>query len=770
MSSFRLSRLGYAVLAGLVAAGALAAPASAAAGGTIQGDFTSSDNQPIAWASVNAYSATGAWLAGAGTDYRGHYEITDVPAGGVRIQFDDAGREQWAPGKRNIADATVYQVAAGGAVTVDEQQLPTGRIGGHLDRPQTSVVVVGGTDYVTGYTDENGDWALNVYPGTYRVSYRWDAVTQWAVRSPAEAGATTYPVAVGETVTVDDTALPTGTISGRLTKPDGSTPLEGAWMTLHHGDEELGYVLSTADGTYSFGETLARDGYTVSFDVGGVIQWIAGTLDPAKARRFTVVAGETTTADDALLGPSAMHGRLADPNGTPKVGYAVEVQGTGVLYEATTSSNGEWSVPKVLPGDYRISFRTPSWSRTQWAYGKSTQAEATVITVEPGQNAAVDDTWVPGATLVVNAVDATTGAPVSNFCVWVATPTDGSGCSTGSSVSIPDLVAGTFDAQVTPASTSYYLQARGVPVTLAVGATTTISVPVSKGGKVSITATDRATGKAVREICPMFQVLGRGGLLDGHGECTNAQGKIVSETLAPGTYEVFAVAPNTTYGHQWVGTSGGTGDQQAAARITVTAGSTVAAPAVRLDPAGRISGVVTDPSGAAVSGAYVGYSAWGDAGPSWGTRTGSNGAYLITGLGPYEWPLLFGNYDYPRQWSGHTGNRFEAEKVPVVAGTATTYNFTVRTSAALAGTVTVPAAPDAQWRLNAFNAVTGDLVGTFDSYSAGPGGTYRLPLTGPQTARLDWTYDTDSLHGKGTYDTPVIVPADGTENVDLTLE
>ncbi|GIM91388.1 carboxypeptidase-like regulatory domain-containing protein [Paractinoplanes toevensis] len=768
MSSFRLSRLGYAVLAGLVAAGALAAPASAAAGGTIQGDFTSSTNQPIAYASVNAYSPGGAWLAGGGTDELGHYVITDVPAGRVRIQFDDSGRQQWAPGKRTGAEATNYRITAGGTLTVDEQQLPTGRLGGHLDGPPTSVVVVGGVDQVSGYTDENGDWAIDVFPGTYRVSYRWDAVTQWAVQSATAAGAATYPVAAGQTVAVDDTRLPTGTFSGRLTEADGS-PLAEAWLTLHHGDEELGYVLSGADGTYSFGEALARDGYTVSFEVDDTVQWIAGTLDPAKARRFTVVAGETTTADDVMLGPSAVHGRLADPDGTSKVGYEVEVLGSGVSYSATTGSDGRWSVPKVLPGDYRVSFRTPDWSRTQWAYGKNTQDEATVITVEPGQDAAVDDTWVPGATLVVNAVDAATGAPVSDFCVWVATPTDGSGCATGSSVTIGDLPAGSYTALVSPASTSYYLQSRNVPVTLAVGTTTTISVPVTKGGKVSVSATDRATGKAVRDVCPMLQVLGRGGLPNGYGDCTGAQGKVVTAALAPGTYELFAVAPSNAYGHQWVGTDGGTGDQQAAARITVTAGGTVTAPAVRLDKPGTISGVVTDPAGAALSGVYVGYSAWGDSGPSWGTRTGSNGAYLITGLGPYQWPLLFGNNEYPRQWSGHTGNRFEAEKVPVTAGTATTYNFTVRTSAALAGTVTVPAAPAAQWRIHAFNAVTGDVMGSFDSYAAGPGGTYRMPLTGAQTVNLNWSYDTDTVHGNGTYDTPVAVPAEDTASLDLTL-
>ena len=147
-------------------------------------------------------------------------------------------------------------------------------------------------------------------------------------------------------------------------------------------------------------------------------------------------------------------------------------------------------------------------------------------------------------------------------------------------------------------------------------------------------------------------------------------------------------------------------------------------------------------------------------------------------LGPYPWPLLFSVYGYPRQWSGHEGNRFEAKSVTVVAGHTITYDFTPAKGSTLKGTVTVPAAPTANWRLNVVNAVTGDQMGVVDGSEAGPGGSYSLALIGDQEVKIAWSYYHDGSNTRGWYDhatdittaTMVGVPADGgTRKLDLTL-
>jgi hypothetical protein len=781
-----MARLGYAVVAGLMAAGALTAPAAAAGGGTVQGEFVTSDDQPIGYAYVTAYSGDDEWLDSTNTDSSGHFSFTDLPVGGIKLQFDNNGLQQWSPGVIEGADAKVYQLAAGAGLTVTEHQRPTGRLTGHFTGADGSQawasVVAQGVDnglYLNGYTGENSEWVIEAFPGTYTVNFTWDGSKQWAVQSPTADGATVYTVVAGQTTTIDDHKLPTGSITGHLTKADGS-PLTEAYVTLHQGDESIGWSSTDLDGNYSLGEVLAGDGYTVSFNVNnGTDQWISGTLDHNKARKISVIAGQTTTADDAQLAPSTMHGRLSDSTGGPVANYGVTVQlddpDNWVSYSAETDANGEWSVSDVFPGDYKVSFNTPDFHRTQWAYGKSAEADASLITVEAGGNVTVDETWLPGATLVVDAVDAATGAPVRDYCVWVTSPGDGSGCTNGTSVTVQDLPGGTYQLFANPGEDSYYLSADRQEVTLTPGQTTRATVRLALGGKVSFTATDRVTGSKLQQVCANLMVLGHGGLPDSPGDCTDGTGAGVTRSVAAGAYEMFAVAPRG-YGHQWVGANGGTGDQQAAARVNVVPGTTVAAPPVLLDKAGTITGVVTDKAGAPLADVDVAYSAWGDAGPAWDTQTDDKGKYTIGVLGPYRWPLLFGG-TFPREWSGHTANRFAAKTVKVVAGGTTTFNFTPQAKVAtLKGRVT---APSTQWRFHTFNAVTGDVMGSFDAYGAGAGGAYELKLTGDQKVKIDWIYfpADGSADVRGWYDhatgidtaTKVAIPATGTKKLNLTL-
>ncbi|MFI7547561.1 carboxypeptidase regulatory-like domain-containing protein [Actinoplanes sp. NPDC049599] len=787
MSRIRLARLGSAVAVGMLVAGAFAAPALAATG-TVQGVFTTSAGAPIAGASVTAYSGEGDWLKDTTTNSAGSYRLTGVTAGGVQLQFNNNGLEHWSPGVTDQEHATTYPLAAGGTLTVNEKQPATGTIAGHFSDasgepvPYANITVrgIGSWAWLYGSTDEQGAYSVEALPGTYKVSFKWESAEQWAVQAADEDAATAVTVTAGQTTTVDDHKLPTGTVSGHLTASDGS-PLTDARITLHRGQNQVGSATTGEEGNYSLGEALAGDGYTVSYSVGGGPDiYVPGTADPAKAREFTVVAGQQITVDDIQPLPATVHGTLTGDDGGPKAGYQVTValasNDNWIQLNATTDADGTWTVRDVSPGDYRVSFVGPDGGRSQWAYGKSTEGTATLIPVPGGGDITVDDTWLPGATLVVNAVDASTGAPVSDYCVWITSPGDGSGCATsGSQITVTDLPGGTYQMSANPGEGSYYLSTDFQPVTLTPGETTTATIKLALGGKVSFTATDHVSGAAVNRVCPAFAVLGHGGLPDGYGDCTDTTGKATSTSMAAGTYEMYAVAP-TGYGDQWVGRNGGTGEQKAAARIKVVPGKTVSAPAVLLDKAGTITGMVTDAAGKPLAGMDVAWSAWGDAGPSWDTDTDAQGRYTITDLGPYAWPLLFSGAGYPRQWSGHVGNRYQAETVPVLPSGTTTYNFTPVAGSTLKGKVTAPAG--ATWRIHAFNAATGDQMGTFDSSAAGPGGTYELKVIGSQQVKVDWSWyigenDHHGWHHNATdidTATKVGIPANGgTKKLNLTL-
>src|SRR5688500_1176762 len=93
-----LRRLGLAALSGVLAVGALTAPAAAAAGrGTVQGTFTTDSGEPIAGASVYAFTAGDQdFLAEATTDDDGRYKLRNVRATDVKVQFHTMGMTQWA--------------------------------------------------------------------------------------------------------------------------------------------------------------------------------------------------------------------------------------------------------------------------------------------------------------------------------------------------------------------------------------------------------------------------------------------------------------------------------------------------------------------------------------------------------------------------------------------------------------------------------------------------------------------------------------------------
>jgi hypothetical protein len=444
-----------------------------------------------------------------------------------------------------------------------------------------------------------------------------------------------------------------------------------------------------------------------------------------------------------------------------------------VSFETTTGADGAWSVEGVFPGSYVVSFVQPDYSRRQYAYGKGTAAAADRITVESGATATVDDTWADGATLVVRATDVATGAPVSDFCAWV-TQIDAGGCTAGDELELTDLAEGTFGVSVAPGEKSFYLYADDRATTLTAGQVTTLSVPLAQGGKASATITDRATGAAVRGACVDLAVLGRGGLGDGQGiACSNASGKLTTPALRPGTYEMFAYGVDGL-GHQWVGATGGTGDQRAAARITVKAGKVAKAPAVLLDRAGTITGTLTDGAGEPLADASVAYSSWGyGVGPSHDTETDAEGRWTLDVLGPYAWPLQF-SHGQERVWSGGGGNRFTAETIPVTSDATTTYDMALDPAAALTGKVTLSAGSDEKWwRLEAYNAATGDPVGVADGQGDG---TYTMPLAGAQPVKIHWHVSGDEFLD-GWYDgvtdwesaTKVRVPKSGPKSIDFTL-
>jgi hypothetical protein len=680
-----------------------------------------------------------------------------------------------------IGLAFVSGILAAGALTAPasaaDDAVITGALTDPAGKPVNEAMVfienVAGGGTQLAFTDQSGTYSSDVAPGTYRVSFQWHYLRQYAYQKVSADDAATFTVGAGETVRVDDRLLPTGTVRGHLTHRDG-TPLAFAGVSLHRDGPEAPTGSTDQDGFYSLGGILPGE-YQVSFEWQGTTQYMPGSVDRAGAATFTVVAGQTTTMDDSVLPPASLRGRLVDSDGRPLESFTVNAISGGLeTYSDVTDQNGEWSMTDVPAASYRVSFHNPQRTRVQWAYGKPDEQTATRIRAGGGQTATVDDTWLPDTTLVVKAADASSGAPVDRLCVRQS-PDQRPVCNgADGTVVLANLPAGpiTFDVE-TPAGSLYHWK-RGVSATVAANQTTTVTVPLALGGNVAITATDQVTGQSVPDACFSLRAIGRPESF-GVG-CTGADGRAAAhQAVVPGTYQVFVQAPGA-YGHQWVGASGGTGDQKAAARIVVKRGKTASVPAVRLDRAGTVTGVVTGADGAPLRSVSVSYAAldsraWGD--PE-RVYTNAAGRYSFGKLGPYAWPLLFVGDGYPQQWSGNVGNRFKAVKIPVTAAGSSTYDMVLKRTSTLHGTLT-PAVDRVS--LSAYNAITGDFVGTFGHWdSENKATSYEILLAGGQQVQLRWEQYGDVLTTEKWYAnasdistaTKIRIPASGVKTLNLT--
>ena len=213
-------RLGVAAVTGALAVAGLTAPAAAAVDrGTVQGTYTTDSGEPIANAYISVYSADQDWLRDGSTDDNGRFTLRNITAGGIKIQFQNNGIQQWAHDAADFDSATEFTVAANQTLTVDESQLPTGTIAGSVKEatgePAAWFVAdlrsVADPGFVsTTFADEDGRYSLAVLPGEYKVSFQRDATEQWAHQKTSKASADTFTVVAGQTVEVNDTLLPTG--------------------------------------------------------------------------------------------------------------------------------------------------------------------------------------------------------------------------------------------------------------------------------------------------------------------------------------------------------------------------------------------------------------------------------------------------------------------------------------------------------------------------------------------------------------------------------
>jgi hypothetical protein len=443
--------------------------------------------------------------------------------------------------------------------------------------------------------------------------------------------------------------------------------------------------------------------------------------------------GPAASAQAATTGTLVV--TVTDSLGAPVVGATLSLLLDGYTTwdrwgSSPSGANGTITV-HMLPHTFRMQISTPN-GLNDYVPGKTTPQEAGAYSVASGETTTVAEQLSQSGNVVVSLLDKVTGGQVIDACVTLrgagyTTPrvcdrSDGRYAFAG----VP-LGAGTILAS----DSETHWDSAAVPVTVSPGVVeTTVRLDPAAAIHTSVEAADDPS--AHPEFC-VYPVYAANTLLypPRTMSCSDpATGNLWIGPLPSVPVQLFAVSADyfdtsrpfaPVYGAQWVGATGGTGDQRLARTFTLNAGQVDGIAPIRVDRAGSITGSVTGPAYDTWSQIFVTpfapqlYAPIMMGAQGLGTEVHIGTSFLLTGLGPYQWPVLFQDsaHWYAEQWSGGAPNRYQASMVSVPAGGAGYVNATMTTPGnRLYGTLLGSSTQPANYGfVIATNAITGDWTG-----------------------------------------------------------
>ena len=406
--------------------------ASLAEGSHIKGTVTASDGTtPLAGIEVWAYQWNAEWeywdwVSSSGTDVSGNYDFGGLVAGTYRVEFDDPnsvyvgeayddtssiylGTDIVVPAETTVEDIDASLSEGShitGTVTGPDGTTPLEGIsvtaycwsdgGLGSSEPVVGWVWMGG-----GETDADGHYDIGgLRVGTYHVRYRdYDGTyaPEFYGNAPGHDSAADIAVAASTTVNGIDASLGDAShITGTVTGPDGTTPLEGIGVSAYrwsegHVDSYVGVNWEEVDseqtdisGNYDIGG-LPAGTYRVRFGLwqgSYATEVYDNAADLDSGADVIVTAGATSDGIDASLSAgSQILGRVTGPDGTtPLAGIDVNVfveswsdeWGGYSFWDyagwGQTGSDGRYAVEGLDPGTYRVEFNDPSGTYLRETY------------------------------------------------------------------------------------------------------------------------------------------------------------------------------------------------------------------------------------------------------------------------------------------------------------------------------------------------------------------------------------------------------------------
>lgn len=561
-------------------------------------------------------------------------------------------------------------------------------------------------------------------------------------------------VAAGALISGLLTAFPavadTGVVSGVVTAEATGEPVGGACVTLF--DLDLTEVVSgcaDADGHYEIPDVAAgsykaratADGYPEMWAHHKGSGLAADVLDLPHALHFALRQGSGT-----------VRGQITD-QGAPAAGASVSITDVNQRWWSTvrTAADGTYAFTGLAPDAYRL--QVTFGDRSQWVPQKSSVFDADTFTVTDDEVTVVDEAVVPYASLRVIATDEITGAPVWHACarLFGTRPPDRDTCAgSDGAMLFEDLPPFEFFTLSVWAADGLHWAPDEYPrIALSPGEVTEVRVTMRPAAAIVTRVRDSRTQDPLKDICVETHAVPVVGVIDRDylDHCSDSTGTLVIGPIEPGAYRLLVKPLDERYGMQWVGYRGGTGDLRSARTVTTQVGRAVPIRPISMDPAGTITGVVTDRATGAPVDLVCAYPYAVDPriGFGFGDNCSRDGTYTISGLGPYQWPVEFADSQgrYAWQWSGAAPDRFAAQPVRVQAHTSVIADAALIPGGLVTGrTFDRQSAPSFGY-VYAYNARTGDIV---DSTTSNFNGEYTVNSLATQDVKIQYHVDAGCWH------------------------
>ncbi len=358
-----------------------------------------------------------------------------MPPGRYRISVYDNGRgQQWVPGQETQDDATVFTVADGDSLVVDEQLLPLGEIEARLTDAVTGAPVPRPCLYVFGGGSNGTVCGTN---GLVRVTGvppgSWDTdVTGGASYFPVDPRPTidvqrgqvtkvSYALRPGAAfaTTVRDaaTSAPVGGICVHLVEPRWGG--QSAHMSQYCSDTDGHLAVGPFEDTYLGPFQLYAYQGVNPYDPPAKRygdQWVTangGSGDQREALLVTFEAGRTITIPDIRVDPpGSITGTVRNTSGAVVPGvctypYAFHPGQGNIFGKNCTNAEGRYTIDNLGPYRWPVEFAPTANSgyAWQWSGDVADRYAATYTKVSSGGTASVDAKLVTGGVLTGKVTD-----------------------------------------------------------------------------------------------------------------------------------------------------------------------------------------------------------------------------------------------------------------------------------------------------------------------------------------------------------------------------